>query len=78
MSVRERCSCSAEFESDEPEAVKLLKEWRSKHRCIVTPELRDVSMGAQVENAIGFQIDGLQAPVRQEHWDTPDETERFR
>ena len=73
MSVRERCACSAEFESDEAEAVSLLKSWRKNHRCFVTPEFRDVSMGAQVENAIGFQMDGLQAPVRTEHWDYPDE-----
>lgn len=29
--VRERCSCGAEFETDDKEAVKLLREWRKAH-----------------------------------------------
>jgi len=35
--VRERCSCGAEFESDDDSAVKLLREWRKAHKCVVTP-----------------------------------------
>jgi hypothetical protein len=32
--VRERCSCGAEFESDDDSAVKMLREWRRKHKCV--------------------------------------------
>lgn len=29
--VRERCSCGAEFETDDKEGLKLLREWRKAH-----------------------------------------------
>jgi hypothetical protein len=32
--VRERCSCGAEFESDDDSAIKLVREWRKKHKCV--------------------------------------------
>jgi len=31
---RERCSCSAEFETDDDKGLSLLREWRRKHKCI--------------------------------------------
>jgi len=34
--VRERCVCGAEFESDNKQATRLLREWRSTHRCVLT------------------------------------------
>jgi hypothetical protein len=30
--VREVCSCGAEFETDQSNAVRLLREWRQVHR----------------------------------------------
>jgi hypothetical protein len=29
--IREVCSCSAEFETDEENAIALVREWRKKH-----------------------------------------------
>ncbi len=29
--IRERCSCGAEFETDEEKAVSMLREWRKVH-----------------------------------------------
>jgi hypothetical protein len=31
--IRERCSCTAKFESDSNQAIKLWREWRRKHTC---------------------------------------------
>lgn len=31
--IRERCSCSAKFETDSQQAIKLWREWRRKHNC---------------------------------------------
>lgn len=30
--IRERCSCGAEFETDEDKAISLVKSWRESHR----------------------------------------------
>lgn len=38
MSVRERCGCGAEFESDQPNCVRLWREWRLDHSCVPTAE----------------------------------------
>jgi len=35
--VRERCVCGAEFESNLKESVRLLKEWRRVHKCVIAP-----------------------------------------
>lgn len=68
MSVEERCSCGAKFKTDEPTAVKLVREWRKKHHCIERDEATDtVTSGtAQVETQIGFQAElgGLTMPAR--------------
>ena len=31
--IREKCSCGAEFKTDEPSAIKLIREWRRTHTC---------------------------------------------
>ena len=51
--IRERCSCGAEFETDETNSVRLLKEWRRDHRHELTPELRD----STAETTLGFQAE---------------------
>ena len=35
--VRERCVCGAEFESDNKQQTRLLREWRATHRCQLVP-----------------------------------------
>lgn len=69
MIIKERCSCGAKFEVRESKsASRLVREWRRAHSC-PTPtediEVRDVAMSAQVENAIGFRVEGLDVPARE-------------
>jgi hypothetical protein len=69
--LRERCSCGAEFETDEKEALKLVREWRRKHVC-VHEEVQDThtSGTAQVEHGIGFTLNHLEVPARStDPWD---------
>jgi hypothetical protein len=67
--VRERCSCGAEFETDEKSALQLLKSWRAIHRHELSESATFVNVGSQVEQAIqaierepelqiGFRPDG--------------------
>lgn len=35
--VRERCGCGAEFESDQKNAMRLIREWRQVHVCVFVP-----------------------------------------
>jgi hypothetical protein len=66
MKISEKCSCGARFKADGETAPRLLREWRKQHACPETTpaeELRDVAMSAQVENAIGFRVEGLQVPA---------------
>ena len=69
MSVRERCSCGSQFESNEPDCVKLWREWRKKHVCVhtmqdeakdsgsVSSSLEAVSSPHYPELRIGFRAD---------------------
>ena len=67
--VRERCSCGAEFETDEKSALQLLKSWRATHRHEITESATFVNVGSQVEQVtqaierepelqIGFRPEG--------------------
>jgi hypothetical protein len=31
--IRERCSCGAEFETDQSNALNLIRAWRKEHTC---------------------------------------------
>lgn len=52
--VRERCSCGAEFESDDSQAVRLLRQWRKEHVC-VTPaeEYKDAGTSMSSTETVG-------------------------
>jgi hypothetical protein len=64
--IHERCSCGASIKTDEAEAIKLVKEWRKSHRCEIELEQDGAISGtAQVENAIGFQMSGLEVPAKE-------------
>jgi hypothetical protein len=67
--IRERCSCGAEFETDEKSALQLLKSWRATHRHETTEPANFVNSSSQVEQAsqaiirepelqIGFRPEG--------------------
>jgi hypothetical protein len=67
--IRERCSCGAEFETDEKSALQLLKSWRATHRHEISDSATFVNTNSQVEQAtqvimkepelqIGFRPEG--------------------
>ena len=49
--VRERCSCGAEFETDEKSALQLLKAWRTGHLHQVSDPATFVNVSSQVEQS---------------------------
>lgn len=56
MSIRETCSCGAEFETDLPEQVELVKNWRRTHKHQGDkPERKDSSMLSDNQVALGFK-----------------------
>lgn len=75
MSVDERCSCGARFKTDEPDAIKLVREWRRKHACIeVNDSVQAVHGGeSRTEHGIGFSVQGLIDPARSPEPDWEDE-----
>ncbi len=56
--IREVCSCGAEFETDDREAITLVKSWRKTHKHSDKPQTPDVGHGSILTNtdvALGFQ-----------------------
>jgi hypothetical protein len=56
--IREVCSCGAEFETDDREAIALVKSWRKTHKHTDKPPQTDtVVIQIQSDNqvALGFQ-----------------------
>ena len=56
--IREVCSCGAEFETDDRDAVQLVKTWRRTHKHSDKPskaDSRDSSALSNTEVALGFQ-----------------------
>jgi len=56
--IREVCSCGAEFETDDRDAVELVKSWRRTHKHSEKPSTPDTSV-VQIQSdsqvALGFQ-----------------------
>jgi hypothetical protein len=56
--IREVCSCGAEFETDDREAITLVKSWRKTHKHTDKPQMADTGHGSILsssEVALGFQ-----------------------
>ena len=56
--IREVCSCGAEFETDDREAIELIKSWRRTHKHsdkLQKPTERDSSTLTNTDVALGFQ-----------------------
>lgn len=56
--IREVCSCGAEFETDDREAIALIKTWRRTHKHsdkANKPEPSDMSITSDNQVALGFQ-----------------------
>lgn len=56
--IREVCSCGAEFETDDRDAVELVKSWRKTHKHSDKPskaDSRDSSVLSDNQVALGFK-----------------------
>jgi len=56
--IRETCSCGAEFETDDRDAIELTKSWRRTHKHSTKaekPTERDSSALTNTDVALGFQ-----------------------
>lgn len=54
--IREVCSCGAEFETDHPDQIDLVKSWRRSHKHGDKPVIKDSSTLSNTDIAtIGFQ-----------------------
>jgi hypothetical protein len=56
--IRETCSCGAEFETDDRDAIELIKSWRRTHKHSdkpLKPAERDSSALSNTDIALGFQ-----------------------
>ena len=65
--IRETCSCGAEFETDDREAIELVKLWRKGHKHTSkpsTPAERDSSTLSNTEVSLGFQA--IYDPLKEE------------
>jgi len=57
--IRETCSCGAEFETDDREAITLIKSWRKTHKHSDKPSATttsDTSILSDTQVALGFQV----------------------
>jgi len=65
--IRETCSCGAEFETDDREAIELVKAWRRTHKHSDKPSKtaeRDSSTLSNTEVSLGFQA--IYDPLKEE------------
>ena len=57
--IREICSCGAEFETDDRDAIILVKTWRRTHKHSdkpLEPHQRDAVVLSNTDIALGFQV----------------------
>lgn len=57
--IREICSCGAEFETDDRDAIILVKNWRKTHKHSDKPSepyQRDAVVLSNTDIALGFQV----------------------
>jgi hypothetical protein len=65
--IREVCSCGAEFETDDREAISLVKTWRRTHKHSDKSnrlESSDMSITSDSQIALGFQ--SIYDPLKEE------------
>jgi hypothetical protein len=56
--IRETCSCGAEFETDDRDAIQLVKSWRRTHKHADKPSNAPTSDGtilSDTQVSLGFQ-----------------------
>jgi len=57
--IREVCSCNAEFETDDRDAIELVKAWRRTHKHDVRQEQKDMTAYTNTDIALGFKAMAL-------------------
>jgi hypothetical protein len=64
--LRERCACGAEIETDERNAIDLVRDWRDSHACPDKPDddYQPIGGVAQVEQAPDYTIPELHVGFR--------------
>jgi hypothetical protein len=69
--IAETCSCGAKFKTDEPEPVKLVREWRKNHTCQEQAvELRDIETSSSIGFSADYRGTGLDIPAKEyDPWD---------
>ena len=69
--IAETCSCGAKFKTDEPEPVKLVREWRKNHTCQEqATEMRDYETISSLGFAADYTGTGLDVPGKKyDPWD---------
>ena len=70
--ISEKCSCGAGFKTNEPDAIKLVREWRKKHAC-ETLDIEDTPTSglADTQLAMGFQPGEMPAK-KHDPWEDDD------
>ena len=56
--IREVCNCGAEFETDDRDAITLVRSWRRTHKHTDkphTPDTKDSTLLTNTDIALGFQ-----------------------
>jgi hypothetical protein len=69
--IAETCSCGAKFKTDEPDPLKLVREWRKNHTCQEqASELRDYETISSLGFAADYTGTGLDVPGKKyDPWD---------
>jgi hypothetical protein len=69
--IAETCSCGAKFKTDEPEPIKLVRDWRKNHTCQEqAAELRDYETSSTIGFAADYRGTGLDIPAKEyDPWD---------
>ena len=65
--IREVCSCGAEFETDDREAIVLVKNWRKTHKHSDKPHTPDTSViQIQGDNQVALGFQAIYDPLQEE------------
>ena len=65
--IREVCSCGAEFETDDREAITLVKSWRKTHKHSDKPHTPDTSViQIQGDNQVALGFQAIYDPLQEE------------
>ena len=63
--IAESCSCGAKFKTDEPNPIKLVREWRKKHTCQEgAVEMRDIETSSTIGFSADYRGTGLDLPAK--------------